>query len=208
MQFVPVPDPLLAPTWVTAVFTIVLAVGAIVTAIFAFLAFRKQSQQVRLLQKQVTDDESDRRREAEERRRSRAALVYVTANFQPAYEPGPDVIAVSHEAAVEFEIHNTGSQPVYDVRIHWVDAAKGSQAGEASAGTTLTPTSTYSGIQMLPAGTAPSDFIPVVYFRDAAGVGWTLLADGHLYEVDPAIPPGAPVIATAAVARSREDRGA
>jgi hypothetical protein len=38
--FVSVPDPLLAPTWVTAAF-IVLAVGAIVIAIFACLAFRK-----------------------------------------------------------------------------------------------------------------------------------------------------------------------
>jgi hypothetical protein len=42
--------PLTAPTWITAVATVILGAGAIVTAIFAILAFRKQSLEVRLLQ--------------------------------------------------------------------------------------------------------------------------------------------------------------
>jgi len=43
----------------------------------------------------------------------------------------------------------------------------------------------------------------VVYFRDAASLRWTLLADGELAEVDPDESAGAPTIATAAVARAR-----
>lgn len=40
-------DSLTAPTWLTAAFTGVLALGAIITAVFAIMAFLKQSQEVK-----------------------------------------------------------------------------------------------------------------------------------------------------------------
>ena len=48
-------DPLNLPTSLTAVFTGMLAVGAITTAVFAGLAFRKQSDELVALQRQAKD---------------------------------------------------------------------------------------------------------------------------------------------------------
>jgi hypothetical protein len=56
---------LLAASQVTAVATVVLAAGAIVTGVFAFLAFRKQSQEVRSIERQVTDQEALTAQQAE-----------------------------------------------------------------------------------------------------------------------------------------------
>lgn len=42
---------------ITAIATAVLAFFAIVTAVFAYIAFRKQSQEVRAIERQVTDQE-------------------------------------------------------------------------------------------------------------------------------------------------------
>src|ERR1035441_5717685 len=50
--------PLTAPTWITAVATVILGAGAIVTAIFAILAFRKQSLEVRMLQQGAADQQA------------------------------------------------------------------------------------------------------------------------------------------------------
>ena len=44
-----------APTWITTIFTIVLAVGAVVTAIFAITAFGKQSAELSILSAQADD---------------------------------------------------------------------------------------------------------------------------------------------------------
>jgi hypothetical protein len=41
----------------------------------------------------------------------------------------------------------------------------------------------------VPTGTLASEFLPVVYFRDSAGLRWTLLADGHLEEYTGPRPP-------------------
>ena len=154
--------------------------------------------------KELSESIDERKRNADEQRRSRAALVYMTSSFDPGFHPGPGVIALDRERAVDLEVHNTGHQPIYDVRIKWVDAAKGSQAGADDVRGTLPPGDTHTARRDLPSGTAPGDFIPVVYFRDAALLCWTLLADGQLGEVDPAAPPGAPVIAITAVMRARK----
>jgi len=55
--------------------------GAIITAVLAFLAFRKQTAELVILQEQVKVDREDRRREATERRRERASMVYLTVAF-------------------------------------------------------------------------------------------------------------------------------
>jgi hypothetical protein len=57
-----IPDPLTLPTWLIAIFTGVLAVGAVVTAVFAILAFRKQSDQLQILKEQVGDQAKTNKR--------------------------------------------------------------------------------------------------------------------------------------------------
>src|SRR5215469_11346382 len=56
---------LLVATQLTALATAVLAVGAVFTAIFAVLAFRKQSQEVSAIEKQVTDQQELTQQQAE-----------------------------------------------------------------------------------------------------------------------------------------------
>ena len=55
---------LLFATQITAIATAVLAVGAIVTAIFAVLALRKEAEEVRAIEKQVTDQQEVTRQQA------------------------------------------------------------------------------------------------------------------------------------------------
>jgi hypothetical protein len=56
---------LIFATQLTAVGTAILAVFAVVTGVFAFLAFRKQSQEVRAIERQVHDQEELTRQQAE-----------------------------------------------------------------------------------------------------------------------------------------------
>lgn len=133
------PDPLVAPTWATAIATIILAAGAILTAVLAFLAFRKQTAELVILQEQAKVDQEDRRHEATERRRERAAMVYLTVAFDKGLRDNPEVIMVSREPSVTATVHNSGKQPVYDVRVHWVDASSGVQAGAEDKLATIAP---------------------------------------------------------------------
>jgi hypothetical protein len=193
-----VPDPLAAPTWITAIATAVLAVFAIITAIFAIKAFRKQSAEVGLLQKQAE-------REAEERRWAQATLVYVSAKiiYARSGAVADDAAAgpITTALAVAAEVHNTSEQPVYDSRIHWVVKARGGpvQAGAEVTVGTLAPGGYHRNQREVPDGTAADRFIPVAYFRDARGLRCTVLPDGHLAPVAADLVSGEALIATTAV---------
>jgi len=200
-------DPLVAPTWATAIATITLAAGAIITAVLAFLAFRKQTAELVILQEQAKVDREDRLREATERRRERAAMVYLTVAFDKGLRDNPEVIMVPRPPSVSVTVHNSGKQPVYDVRVHWVDASSGVQAGADDKLGTIARLNKEDSGRTLPAGTTESPLLPVAYFRDAAGTRWTMLDNGEFDEVDPAHPAGAPIIATSAVARSKKRAG-
>ena len=62
---------------ITAIATAVLAGFAIVTAVFAVLAFRKQALEVSLLQRQTQEQQDVLAREALERHRAQAARVFI-----------------------------------------------------------------------------------------------------------------------------------
>lgn len=182
MSIVAASDPLTAPTWLTAIFTGVLALFAFATAFLAWRAFRAQSEELNLLRE-------DRWRDTLERRRAQAALVYVTF-------VGNDPMLAT--------VHNTGQQPVYDVRVHWVQPGKGSQLGGSQVGEadvlgTLAPAATGESARAVPEGEPAGHFVPVVYFRDAAGQPWTVMPDGLLEEVKRTVRAGAPEIGTNAV---------
>ena len=87
----------------TAVGTIALAVLAMVTAVFAFLAFQKQSEEVRLQGQEL-------RREAAERGRSaQACKVFISVEERGADRPS----RIAH-------VENTSREPVYDVRVRFI----------------------------------------------------------------------------------------
>lgn len=89
-------------TWIGAIATVILAVGAVVTSIFASRAFHKQSREVEVLQRQLTDQQAinaeqdkvlklqaadlresldERQRDREQRHREQAARVFPWAEL-------------------------------------------------------------------------------------------------------------------------------
>jgi hypothetical protein len=77
----------LVAAWFTAGATGLLAIFAVVTAVFAKKAFYKQSEEVGLIRDQVKDQEDERKREADERRRAQAERVDMTwTNNEPNFD--------------------------------------------------------------------------------------------------------------------------
>jgi hypothetical protein len=134
-------------------------------------------------------------------------MVYLTVAFDKGLRDNPEVIMVSREPSITATVHNSGKQPIYDVRAHWVDASSGVQAGAEDKLATIAPLNKENARRTLPAGTTEPPLIPVAYFRDAGGVRWTMLDNGEFDEVDPTHPAGAPIIATSAVAKSKKRAG-
>jgi hypothetical protein len=142
---------------ITALATAVLAVFAIVTAVFALLGYRKQSQEVALLLEQ-------NEREAFERRRVQAARVSIG--------PPPDP-----DRPVSPYAYNDSDLPIYDVqfwysypgRIAGPDNVRSIKPGEA-AGVNLRQ------------GNEDALAKAILTFRDAAGVRWMRMPDGVLKE--------------------------
>lgn len=125
----------------TAVFTAILGVGAIVTAVLAYLAFRKQSREVsdqaemldlqrkqlaeqqetsakqaevlELQAKELRESLDERKRAAEEKRRGQADLV--TAWFAWAPVTG----AINPGSDWGATVRNASGAPIFDVRINF-----------------------------------------------------------------------------------------
>jgi hypothetical protein len=189
---------LIAANQITAIATGLLALFAIFTTVFAYFAFKAQSDQVSILKGQEE-------RAAEERRRGQAARVYLTEVTTPGFAAIPDSVQTpggraARRHALVVSVHNTSEQPIYDLRIHWVDWAAKVQAGVEDKRDTLGPGNTTEADRELPDNVTVGQFRAIAYFRDAAGLRWTLTADGKLKPVPPDLRPGASLIATGAVA--------
>lgn len=152
---------LLIATWIGAIATVVLAVGAVVTAWYAIKAYRDQSKQTRLLQDQTI-------RDIEFRRRAQASGVFVWVEDR-AYDDNPDDMRA---AAC---IRNTSNQPVYDVALGLGEAIEKCWAVLMPEGEHVRP-----GL-----GTPFADGTRPVWaeFRDSAGVRWRADAMGGLTEL-------------------------
>ncbi len=184
----------------TAAFTGVLAVFAIVTAFFAIRAFRAQSRELGLLESQVKAQQQDREREAEEWRRDQAATIYVVVEvLRMNTSMGPE------PTRVRARVHNTGRRPVYDVRVHWVDVSERVQLGDAHQLGTLGPGRDVVAHVPVEDVTSPERLVPVVFFLDSSSLRWSVLPDGHLAPVDAKLPVEAPLIAMTAVADASGD---
>jgi hypothetical protein len=145
---------------ITAIATAVLAVGAIVTAVFAYLAYRKQSQEVDTLVQQ-------NEREADGRRRSQAALVFLGV---PPGEAHP----------VRPYAQNASGLPVYDAQL-WYFVGSINLAGPDNLGLIL-PGQTVAGSRDF----AASDALTKTWltFQDAASALWIREPTGVLKEDD------------------------
>jgi hypothetical protein len=158
---------LLVATQITAVATGVLAVGAVVSAIFAFLAFRKQSVEVKTLLE-------ERRSEAAERHREQAVRILIWEEHttsQRGSEGRPVHIILAH-------IRNASNHPIYDLTLYWYQNDK--IAGNAYALGPLIPGNETTVEQDDPDNVGPH---AVLEFRDVNGVEWQARPDGALKEV-------------------------
>lgn len=198
------PMSLVVATEITAIATAALAFFAIITTGFAYFAFRAQSTQVSILKCQEEQA-------TEHRRRGQAARLYLTELASPAQAAIPDSVQmpggrVARGPSVTVTAHNTSEQPVYDLGIHWVDWATTAQAGAADQLGTLGPGDNAESERELPGNVIIGRFHAVAYFRDAAGLRWTLTTDGQLKPVPPSLLAGASLIGTGAAASGEPSR--
>lgn len=184
---------LLVATQITAVATAILALFAIVTAVFAFLAFRKQSAEVATLQQQFDDQRKvnekqtgvlelqardlnhslqDRHRDLAQRHWAQAVQVFILIIDAAKAGLLVDLIA---------EVRNSSQQPVYDLVVHWY-----LESGPLG----ISPPRPY----LVPGGTAPlrqsrdasddlSNLAVALEFRDAAHPHWRTTDRGELTEI-------------------------
>ena len=145
---------LIFATQLAAVATGALALFAIVTAVFAFLAYRKQAEEVGLLVKQ-------NEREAAERRKGQAARVF-TGRL--------------HSVTGGAYAKNNSDLPVYDAQFWYSEA--GSLSGPYCLG--QIPPGEPASTTSLDADDAPAHTI--LTFRDAADVCWVRMPNGALEE--------------------------
>jgi hypothetical protein len=187
---------MLVAAWFTAIATGMLAVFAVATAWYARKAFMAQSEEIGMIQQ-------DRQRDAEERRWAQARRVYLDLDMFVGNEARPSTVdIVGRSAAVTATMHNTGDRPVYDVRIHWVSLNPPAQAGVEDQLGTLGPHGRMDRERPVPDAVAIEQFKPIAYFRDAAGLRWTVTPNGYVAPVDQALVAGAPLIGTNAAAQA------
>jgi hypothetical protein len=154
---------LLGATILTAIATTVLAVGAIVTAVLAGLAFRKQSQEVGLLLEQ-------NQRDADERRRTQAARVFLGVPAEG------DPVSPYVKNASEFR--------VYEVDVwYWEPRDAFRVAGPDSLGNIM-PGETRSAIRAFRRAYPDGVLLENIFltFTDAEGLDWIRTPTGWFVE--------------------------
>jgi hypothetical protein len=149
----------------TAVFTAILGAGAIVTAVLAALAFRKQSQEVGLLLEQNSFFLEQNKRDTDERRRAQAARVFLGAPPDEGNHVSPYV-------------RNASDFPVYGVRIRYYESGKLSDPEKLG---TVMPGDFAAAKRQFPT-TGKALEHTILTFRDAAGLRWVRMPDGEFWE--------------------------
>jgi hypothetical protein len=164
---------------ITSIATVALAVLAIVAAAFAFLAYRRQSQEVALLAEA-------NQREANERRKAQAARIYA----------GPSPREVEKARRHRFSqnvrrwaprpwVKNASQLPIFDIQFWDVrHTAKPPPLVEVvlvGTGPSMLMPGEQAAIE-LPLVPVGQDRFTIFTFRDSAGVRWIRLGSGRLQE--------------------------
>jgi hypothetical protein len=179
------------PTCILAIATIALALGAIVTAIFAILAIRQQSRQIRdqqsinrKLVRVLELQAEDLIAADDQRRRAQASQVILRREVQDRDMRLGQVDALltgqQHNPVAVMTVENSSGQPVYDAELRW--EMDGIPAGVPDQLGTLAPGMTEPPPRPIPPGDA-SLFTAALRFRDAAGVRWERRPDGEPAEL-------------------------
>jgi hypothetical protein len=152
----------LAPGWITASATVVLAVFAIVTAVVAYKAFGKQSKEVGILVKQ-------NEREDRERRRAQAAQVF-TGSPQ----------TTERRLGIVPYARNVSDLPVYDAQFWYYDYEGLSEPDRL--GVILPGKRIYGRGNRIFSSRDYALSEVILTFSDAAGFRWIRMPDGLLSE--------------------------
>jgi hypothetical protein len=152
-------------TWITALATAGLLIGAFITAIYAAKALRKQSEEVTLAREQAE-------RDIQERRRAQAAGVFIVIATGVAANPG---------VLLEAQASNTSRQPVYDIEVQW--RTSDGQFGQPAAKPQLLPQEMTTFPQHWTADQGITGLGVSIAFRDAAGIHWQTTDRGELTEL-------------------------
>ena len=205
---------LLAATILTAWATGVLAVGAIVTAVLAYRAFKKQSAEVTAIEKQVKDQEQLTRQQAaqltvqtgqlqlqqrqfeqqeKDRRQDQASRVFMMRELTTDTRVDQVQRALDRHGhqAVNVYVTNTSQQPVYELRVNW---RRGSALwDQPELLPVLAPGDPHQFVRAIPPDLPPGVdldvFSAAVTFRDRAQVWWRSRPDGRFEELEPGAEP-------------------
>jgi hypothetical protein len=186
-------------------------VFAIVTAVFAILAFRKQSKEVSDqaevlkvqsrqldLQSQQLNDQrkinelqvedlreslEERKREAEQRRSAQATKVFMSHKLEVCFRQEDDDEPESIQASVT--VVNTSDRPIYNIVLHWLRDSVHYDGFLVEPLGTIMPGRETMRPRTFPPDTNMAVSLAVVTFRDAANVTWIRWPDGILTEHSP-----------------------
>lgn len=177
----------------TAVANVVLAVFAIVTAVLAGAAFRKQSREVRAIERQLDIQREDFDTRRAEARQAQATRVFLWREIRPAEGfPQPTGTFTPSQVVVTAHIRNASDLPIFSVEIganHYVDEQVNELWGEPERIEILLPGETrdFPRTRDIPDQYVWVDYLvgdPVLIasFRDNAGTRWIVGSQGTLRE--------------------------
>lgn len=163
------------PTWIGAVATVGLLMGAGITAYFSYRAFRIAFEEFALA--------------TTARRIAQASHVFVTEDPRMWVNSGTNSVDGAGDirpAPVTLRVKNNSGEPVYDVQFRWI-LHNGLQFrayayGHAMPGEELHDTQEFPERLGL---SYQKKFGGEVTFRDAAGIRWLRTCNGELREDDP-----------------------
>jgi len=182
------------PTWIAAIAAVILAAGAVITAIFAIRVFDRQAQQLRDQEKvnaklaEVLPLQAEELRDSlRARKRAQAAQIFIEVDRIPpasavTAEPGQDEPARPSPWRLVARVHNTSSQPIYDLHVIWQRGMV--RMGKPDRAARLMPGGDASFERLEPQEASlpvdPGMLGAFLAFRDAAGVRWAVREDGTL----------------------------
>jgi len=183
---------------------------AVVTAIFAYLAFRSQSAEVSTLQEQLREQQklnckqievidlqvqelhavlAEHTRQAEGRRRLQASKVFFWEEHlasDPLLQSGMQQNLLPGEAYIGVfvvaHVVNSSDQPVYDAELRWHRGSTSWGEPNPEPLPTIMPGKEVTRVRQFPRDTNMTLSGIVLGFRDAAGVEWLRHREGKLVE--------------------------
>lgn len=192
---------MLVAAQLTAWATLVLAIFAVVAAIFAFLAWRGQTEEIETLKDQLAsqeelteaqlpllqdqkvelkDSREQREREMQERREAYASRVFIWAEAKGTYvhvNKADNTYSNDVAWTASTHIRNAGELPVYDVIFSWRIGSR--MAHQENHTLPLMPDDPdVIATWELPPDTSKDSVTAVAFLRDAAGNRWRIWTNG------------------------------